>query len=41
MKLKDMKTLIVISHKMLNYEFFDKIISIDNQQIEIQSRKKN
>ena len=41
MKLKDMKTLIVISHKMLNYEFFDKIISINNRQIEIQSRKKN
>ena len=29
MRLKNSKTLVVISHKMLNYEFFDKIIIND------------
>ena len=38
MKLKNSKTLVVISHKMLNYEYFDKIILIKNKKIEI---KKN
>ena len=38
MKLKNSITLVVISHKMLNYTYFDKIISIKNKKIEI---KKN
>lgn len=38
MKLKNSKTLVVISHKMLNYTYFDKIILIKNKKIEI---KKN
>lgn len=36
MKLKNLKTLIVITHKMLNYQYFDKIISIKNKKIDIQ-----
>ncbi len=36
MKLKNSKTLIVITHKMLNYQYFDKIISIRNKKIDIQ-----
>jgi ABC-type bacteriocin/lantibiotic exporter with double-glycine peptidase domain len=36
MKLKNLKTLIVITHKMLNYQYFDKIISIKNKKINIQ-----
>ena len=35
MKLKNSKTLIVITHKMLNYQYFDKIISIRNKKIDI------
>ena len=38
MRLKNSKTLIVISHKMLNYQFFDKIISIKNKKIEIKKK---
>ena len=41
MRLKNSKTLVVISHKMLNYEFFDKIISIKNKKIEVENRKIN
>ena len=41
MRLKDSKTLVVISHKMLNYEFFDKIISIKNKKIEVENRRIN
>ena len=32
---KNSKTLVVISHKMLNYTYFDKIILIKNKKIEI------
>lgn len=35
MRLKSTKTLVVITHKMLNYKYFDKIISIKNKKIEI------
>ena len=38
MKLKKSKTLIVITHKMLNYQYFDKIISIKNRKIDIKKR---
>jgi ATP-binding cassette, subfamily B, bacterial PglK len=41
MKLKRSKTLIVITHKMLNYKYFDKIINIKNQKIEITKGKTN
>jgi len=39
MKLKHSKTLIVITHKMLNYHYFDKIISIKNKKVDIQKGK--
>ncbi len=39
MKLKNLKTLVVITHRMLNYQYFDKIISIKNKKIEISKRK--
>ena len=39
MKLKHSKTLIVITHKMLNYQYFDKIISIKNKKVNIQKGK--
>ena len=41
MKLKNLKTLIVITHKMLNYQYFDKIISIKNKKINIQKGNAN
>ena len=39
MKLKHSKTLIVITHKMLNYQYFDKIICIKNKKVDIQKGK--
>jgi ATP-binding cassette, subfamily B, bacterial PglK len=39
MRLKSSKTLVVITHKMLNYKYFDKIISIKNKNIEITKRQ--
>ena len=39
MKLKHTKTLIVITHKMLNYQYFDKIICIKNKKVDIQKGK--
>tara|TARA_B100000989_G_C19526278_1_gene467025 strand:+ start:1567 stop:3291 length:1725 start_codon:yes stop_codon:yes gene_type:complete len=41
MSLKNQKTLVVITHKMMNYQHFDKIISIKDKKIEINLRKKN
>ena len=41
MRLKNLKTLVVITHKMLNYKYFDKIISINNKKIEMLKGKIN